>query len=171
MGLLSRITSIKPHVAPPSGKLTQDGGHALNKNTILRHTTPDAISPMQPGNWSSLRSVPVVKDPRYFTREESNALAELRSQKREQLGATKSAYKSLGKVEEYDAEVVKHHRKYQGKVADGELTKLKANARLARHLHAIRPDYARLGAGLERSEKSADRQVEVLKATILAEVS
>lgn len=170
MGFLSRATGIKPHVAPPSGKLSNDGGHVLNKNTILRHTTPDAISPLQPGDWSSLRSAPVVPRPMYFTREASNKLAEMRSQLRENLAATKSAYKSLSKIEEMDAEVVKHHRRYQGKVADGELTKLKANARLARHLHAIRPDYARMGAGLERAEKSADRQVEALKSSILAEV-
>lgn len=142
------------------------GGHAIERDRALAPTSPDAISPLNPGNFGSIRSVPVVRDPRYFTPEEAAVLSQLEKEKRVGAEASKKAYKKLGKIEEHDATVHRAHRKYEGKVADSELTKKQADARLARHLHAIRPDYARLGAGLERAEANADRRISELKSKV-----
>jgi hypothetical protein len=53
-----------------SGKLpaTNDGNHAINKSKVLAQTDAGVITPNTPGNFSSIRSIPVVPDPRYFDR-------------------------------------------------------------------------------------------------------
>ncbi|MEI1374633.1 hypothetical protein PQG02_28985 [Nostoc sp. UHCC 0926] len=51
-------------------------------------------------------------------------------------------------------------------VADKELTKKRADALTARHLHTLRPEYAKLGFGLDRAEDKASQRVEELKAKI-----
>ena len=73
------------------------------------------------------------------------------------------AYKSLAKLERSDATVHKAQRKYEGVVADEELNKLKANAKQAMQLHALRPDYARLGTKLDRAENNATNRIQQLK--------
>jgi len=142
------------------------GGHAIDRAKALAPTDPTAISPLNPGNFGSIRSVPVVPSPRYFSPEEAAALSQLEKEKGVGAKASQKAYKKLAKIENHDATVHKAHRKYEGKVADSELTKKQADARLARHLHAIRPDYARLGAGLERAEQNADRRISELKIRV-----
>lgn len=142
------------------------GGHAIDKSKILAPSDPTVISPLNPGNFGSIRSVPIVPAPRYFSPEEAAALSQLEKEKGVGAKASQKAYKKLAKIEEHDSTVHKAHRKYEGKVADSELVKKQADARLGRHLHALRPDYARLGAGLERAEKSADSQIEAIKSKI-----
>ena len=155
------------------GKLAKDGGgdlasggHGIDREQVLAPTDAGAISPLNPGSFSSIRSTPVVPAPRYFAPEEAAALAQLEKEKAIGAKASQKAYKKLAKIENHDATVHKAHRKYEGKVADSELTKKQADARLARHLHAIRPDYARLGAGLERAEANADRRISELKGKV-----
>lgn len=142
------------------------GGHAIDRAKVLAPSDPTAISPLNPGNFGSIRSVPVVPAPRYFTPEEAAALSQLEKEKAVGEKAAKKAYKKLAKIEGHDAEVHRAHRKYEGKVADHELTKKQADARLGRHLHALRPDYARLGLGLERAEQNADRRISELKGKV-----
>lgn len=167
MGLQKLLFGGKGNLA--SGEKGGDvagGGHAIDREKVLAPTSPDAISPLNPGNFSSIRSVPVVPSPRYFSPEEAAALSQMEKEKRVGAKAAKKAYKKLAKIEGHDAEVHKSHRKYEGQVADAELLKKQADARLARHLHAIRPDYARLGTGLERAEASADRRISELKGKV-----
>jgi hypothetical protein len=59
-----------------AGKLpaTNDGNHAIDKSNVLAQTDAGVITPNTPGNFSSIRSVPVVPDPRYFTKEEADAM-------------------------------------------------------------------------------------------------
>lgn len=142
------------------------GAHQLNHNHILSPTTPGVITPTNPGNFDSIRSVPLVNAPRYFDRDEANALRELATEKAEGARQSQRAYKSLSKIEAADATVHRAHRKYQGNVADSELDKKRADAKLGRHLHAIRPDYARLGSGLERAELGADRRIAEIQAAV-----
>ncbi|HLO52494.1 MAG TPA: hypothetical protein VK211_29110 [Kamptonema sp.] len=142
------------------------GGHAINRSQVLAPTDAGAISPLNPGNFTSIRSTPVVPAPRYFAPEEADALAQLEKEKAIGAKASKKAYKKLGKIEGHDATVHKAHRKYEGEVADHELTKKQADARLGRHLHALRPQYARLGFGLERAEQNADRRISELKSKV-----
>ena len=65
-----------------------------------------------------------------------------------------------------DAKVHKHHRKYEGVVADNELIKKRADARLGNHLHGMRPAYARLGMSLDQAASNADTRIGEIKAKL-----
>jgi hypothetical protein len=83
----------------------------------------------------------------------------LAKEKTEGARHAKRAYEAAGKIEEADAKVHKHHRKYEGVVADNELVKKRADARLGKHLHGLRPAYARLGMGLEQAASNAETRI------------
>ena len=51
-------------------------------------------------------------------------------------------------------------------VADSELTKKRADASTAKHLHALRPEYAKLGFGVDRADGKAQQRIDELKAKI-----
>lgn len=162
MGILARITDkIKGNKS--SSSLTA-GGHAIDKNIVLKPTDPTVINPTNPGTWESVRTAPIVEKPRYFTKPEADAIKKIATEKTEGARQAQRAYKSLGKIEKADATVHKAHRKYQGAVADNELTKLRSNARLGRKLHGQRPEYVRMSNGLERAEQSAQTRIDELKA-------
>ncbi len=162
MGILARITDRIKGGGKSTANLS-DGGHAISKDKVLQPTDNTVINPINPGNWSSIRTAPVVPDPRYFNKTEADALKGLATEKTEGARQSKRAYKSLSKIEKADATVHKSHRQYQGEVASSELTKLRSNARLGRKLHAQRGDYFKLGSGLERAEKSAQTRIDELK--------
>ena len=130
-------------------------------------TDASVITPLNPGNFSSIRTTPVVTEPRYFTEEEAKAMKDLAKEKTENARHAKKAYKSLTQIEEADAKVHKSHRKYEGAVATNELTKKKADVGLAKKLHGLRPGYARLGMGLERAENRATERIEAIKTKLL----
>ncbi|MEG4605650.1 hypothetical protein QUA86_10655 [Microcoleus sp. F6_B6] len=130
-------------------------------------TDASVITPLNPGNFSSIRTTPVVDAPRYFTEEEAKAMKDLAKEKTENARHAKKAYKSLTQIEEADAKVHKAHRKYEGAVAVNELTKKKADVGLAKKLHGLRPGYARLGIGLEKAENRATERIEAIKAKLL----
>jgi hypothetical protein len=142
------------------------GGHNINPSQVLRPTAPDVINPVNPGTWQSVRTAPINHEPRYFTKPEADALKQLATNKTEGARQTRRAYRSLGKIEDADALVHQEHRRYIRNVADAELTKQRSNARTARHLHAIRPEYAKLGYGLETAENNAQQRIEQLRAKI-----
>ena len=150
------------------GKLasTNDGGHAIDKSRVLAQTDAGAISPTNPGNFGSIRSVPVVPEPRYFDREQADKLKELAKEKTDGARQSKRAYKALGKIEEADATVHKEHRKYEGVVAENELKKVRGNASLAKKLHALRPGYARLGMGIDKADSDARTRIDAIKAKL-----
>jgi hypothetical protein len=130
-------------------------------------TDASVITPLNPGNFSSIRTSPVVDAPRYFTEEEANAMKKLAKEKTEGARQAKKAYKSLIQIEDADAKVHKSHRKYEGAVATNELTKKKADVGLAKKLHGLRPGYAQLGIGLEKAENRATERIEAIKAKLL----
>ena len=130
-------------------------------------TDASVITPLNPGNFTSIRTSPVVDAPRYFTDEEAGAMKKLAKEKTEGARHAKKAYKSLIQIEESDAKVHKSHRKYEGAVATNELTKKKADVGLAKTLHGLRPGYARLGVGLENAENKAAARIETIKAKLL----
>ncbi|MEZ2238110.1 MAG: hypothetical protein ACBR20_11715 [Microcoleus sp.] len=149
-----------------SGGLSH-GSHAINHSTVLAPTSADAISPLNPGKFvASERSVPIIEKPRYFTEEEADAMKTLAKEKTEGARHAKRAYEAAGKIEEADAKVHKHHRKYEGVVADNELVKKRADARLGKHLHGLRPAYARLGMGLEQAASNAESRISEIKAKL-----
>jgi hypothetical protein len=152
-----------------AGKLasTNDGNHAIDKSKVLTSTAPGVITPLTPGNFGSIRTAPIVPEPRYFDREQADKLKELAKEKTDGARQSKRAYKALGKIEEADAVVHKEHRKYEGVVAENELKKVRGNAGLAKKLHALRPGYARLGLGIDNADNKARTAIDAIKAKLL----
>ena len=151
-----------------AGKInsSNDGNHAIDKLKVLAATNAGVITPKTPGNFSSIRSVPIVPDPRYFTKEEADAMKGLAKEKADGARQSKRAYKSLAKIEEADKTVHKEHRKYEGAVAENELGKKRADAGLAKKLHSMRPGYARLGLGIDKADSDARTRIDEIKAKL-----
>jgi hypothetical protein len=151
-----------------AGKLnsSNDGSHAIDKSKVLAKTDSEVITPNSPGNFSSIRSVPVVPDPRYFDREQADKLKELAKEKTEGARQSKRAYKSLAKIEVADKIVHKEHRKYEGAVAENELGKKRSDAGLAKKLHSMRPGYARLGLGIDKADSDARTRIDAIKTKL-----
>ncbi|MEG3849822.1 hypothetical protein QT971_21015 [Microcoleus sp. herbarium19] len=156
-----------------AGKLasTNDGNHSIDKSRVLASTDTAAITPTNPGNFGSIRSVPVVPAPRYFTKDEADGLKDLAKEKAEGARQAKRGYKALGKIEQADAVVHKEHRKYEGVVADNELKKVRSNAGLAKKLHGLRPGYARLGLGIDKADSDARTRIDAIRAKLTAGAS
>ena len=150
------------------GKLSafNDGSHALDKSKVLAQTDDGVITPKTPGNFSSIRSVPVVPDPRYFTKEEADAMKGLAKEKTDGARQSKRAYKALTKIEAADKTVHQQHRKYEGAVAENELGKKRADTGLAKKLHGMRPGYARLGLGIDKADSDARTRIDEIKAKL-----
>jgi hypothetical protein len=151
-----------------AGKInsSKDGNHAIDKSKVLAQTDTGVITPNNPGNFSSIRSVPVVPDPRYFTEEEVDAMKGLAKEKTDGARQSKRAYKSLAKIEAADKTVHKEHRKYEAAVAGNELGKKRADAGLAKKLHGLRPGYARLGLGIDKADSDARTRIDAIKAKL-----
>jgi hypothetical protein len=145
---------------------SNDGSHAIDKSKVLAQTDALVITPNSPGNFSSIRSVPVVPDPRYFTKEEADALKGKALEKADGARQSKRAYKSLAKIEAADKTVHKEHRKYEGAVAENELGKKRSDAGLAKKLHGLRPGYARLGLGIDKADSDARIRIDAIKAKL-----
>ena len=151
-----------------AGKLStsNDGSHAINKSKVLAQTDASVITPNTPGNFSSIRSVPLVPDPRYFNKEEADALKGLAKDKTDGARQSKRAYKALTKIEAADKTVHQQHRKYEGAVAENELGKKRSDAGLAKKLHNLRPGYARLGLGIDKADSNARTRIDEIKAKL-----
>lgn len=164
MGFLARFTGKSNH----SSSNLALGGHSIDKNSVLKPTDPTAINPTNPGNWQSIRTAPINTDPRYFTKQEADVLKALAREKTDGARQSQRAYKSLKKIEEADSLVHRHHRNYIRGVADAELGKKRADAATAKHLHRLRPEYAKLGMGLDQADNKAQQRIDQLKAKIQA---
>jgi len=145
---------------------SNDGSHAIDKSKVLAQTDAGVITPNTPGNFSSIRSAPVVPDPRYFTKEEADAMKCLAKEKTDGARQSKRAYKALTKIEAADKTVHKEHRKYEGAVAQNELGKKRADVGLAKKLHGLRPGYARLGLGIDKADSDARTRIDEIKAKL-----
>ncbi|MEH2138895.1 hypothetical protein [Nostoc sp.] len=166
MGILARITSAGKSNSNSNESSLSTGGHGIDKNRVLSPTDPSVVNPVNAGTWETVRTAPVNHTPRYFNKAEADALKQVASQKREEARQAKRAYKSLRRLEESDAQVHTAHRTYIKGVADNELTKKRSDATTARHLHALRPEYAKLGFGLDRAENKAQQRIDELKAKV-----
>jgi hypothetical protein len=151
-----------------AGKISasNDGSHAIDKLKVLASTDTSVITPLNPGNFSSIRSVSVVPDPRYFDREQADKLKELAKEKTDGARQSKRPYNALTKIEVADKTVHKEHRKYEGAVAENELGKKRSDAGLAKKLHGLRPGYARLGLGIDRADSDARTRIDAIKAKL-----
>jgi len=152
---------------PTAGKIsTNDGNHAIDKSKVLSSTDTSVITPLNPGNFSSIRSAPVVPDPRYFDKEQADKLKELAKEKTDGARQSKRAYKALTKIEAADKTVHREHRKYEGAVAENELGKKRSDTGLAKKLHGLRPGYARLGLGIDKADSDARTRIDEIKAKL-----
>jgi hypothetical protein len=142
------------------------GNHAIDKSKVLASTDASVITPLNPGNFGSVRTVPVVPAPRYFTKEEADAMKDLAKEKTDGARQSKRAYKSLAKIEVADKTVHKEHRKYEGAVAQNELGKKRADVGLAKKLHGLRPGYARLGLGIDKADSDARTRIDEIKTKL-----
>jgi len=151
-----------------TGKISDsnDGSHAIDKSKVLAQTDARVITPKTPGNFSSIRSVPVVPDPRYFTKEEVEAMKSLAKEKTDGARQSKLVYKFLAKIETADKTVHQQHRKYERAVAENELGKKRADTGLAKKLHGLRPGYARLGLGIDKADSDARTRIDEIKAKL-----
>ena len=156
-----------------AGKLAtgNDGNHAIDKSRVLAATDAGAISPLNPGNFGSIRTAPVVPNPMYFDREQADRLKELAREKTDGAIQSKRAYGALSKIEEADAKVHKLHRKYEGVVAENELKKVRSNTGLAKKLHGMRPGYARLGMGIDKADSDARVRIDAIRSKLTAGAS
>ncbi|MEH2456391.1 hypothetical protein [Nostoc sp.] len=166
MGILARITNAAKSNSKSNEPTLSTGGHGIDRNKVLSPTDPSVVNPLNAGTWETVRTAPVNHKPRYFNKAEADALKACASQKREEARQAKRAYKSLRKLEESDAQVHTAHRTYIKGVADNELTKKRSDASTARHLHTLRPEYAKLGFGLDRAENKAQQRIDELKAKV-----
>lgn len=157
MGLMSLIF----------GESNCDGAHQIEKAKVLAPTVGQAPTPKEPGSISSIRTIPVCHDPRYFTRQEAQALKNLERKKTSEAKHTKRAYKSLKRIDSADTTVHKAHRSYQKKLAGNELQKIQANENYARRLHGQRKDYAELGVSLQNAETTANSAIASIKEGLL----
>lgn len=167
MGILARITTAAKSGNSNSSSLAT-GGHAIDKNRVLAPTDPSVVNPMNTGTWETVRTAPINHTPQYFTKADADNLKALAKDCTEGARQTQRAYRSLKKIESADAAVHKHHRNYLRGVSDAELTKKRADAATARHLHKLRPEYAKLGNGLDNAENKASQRIEELKAKVKA---
>ena len=164
MGLMSKLFGKKASIED-AGAITSSHKNeisGISKDNVLANT--DSLVPTpQNADFSTVRSVPVVPKPRYFTALEAGALQNLATQKREMTEHAKKAYKALKSVDTSDRVVHQLHRGYQGKVAQNEVAKLRSNAQLAEQLHQLRPDYAQLNQQVEVADKTASDAIARIK--------
>jgi hypothetical protein len=160
MGLMSLIFG--------TTTIVQDSNeeHKIDKNKALA-PTGEAPTPKNPGTFNSIRTIPVLHDPRYFTKEEARALKQLETQKTSEAKATKKAYKSLKKIDTADTTVHKTHRSYQKLLAANEQQKIASNACYAKKLHKLRPDYAQVEFGLVNAENLANEAIKAIKEGLM----
>lgn len=168
MGILSTITRTGGSGNDGGTGKTYTGGHTINLDRVMAPTDPNAINPMNPGKFTSIRTKEVVQAPRYYSKEEAQQLKLEAKQLTEGATHTRKAYKSLGRIEQADTRVHQAHRNYEGTVSESELDKKRSDAKLAKKLHTQRPQYTRLGRSVERADNAANTRITELTAKIEA---
>lgn len=136
----------------------------LAVESVLKATDRSVFSPSNPGSLGSVRTAPVVGNPRYFTRQEADALAQLLREKQEQKEHAYRSYAALQGIEKADAAVHCLHYNYAAQVASSELQKLSATQNYAVNLHALRPGMAALGTDLSHAANQASDRIAAIKA-------
>ena len=160
MGIMSYLLGDSP------GNSAHAGGHRIDPKTVLQPTDGQGPTPDNPGQFSSLRSVPVMEAPRYFSREEARAIEKLAKAREKGALYTKKTYEALQKLDAADTGVHIAHYRYQGNLAANEVKKLAANVTYANKLHGLRPRYAGLGLSLESADRKAGAKIQSMKEKI-----
>ena len=150
-----------------AGKIaSNDGSHAIDKSKVLAATDEQALSPMRPGNFNSIRSVPVIESPRYASKEEAKAMETLATEKESGAKYAKRLYGAALRIDGADTKVHKEHQKYKGGIAKNELRKIKASTTYATELHGLRKGYAKQGLRLDKADTNARAGIDEIKAKL-----
>lgn len=121
-----------------------------------------AFAPTNPGDLSHTRTVPIIGSQRPINGQEAEALAVLADQREALADSSKLGYESIQRIEQADQVIHESYRNYQGKVAQVELGKRKADTKYLEQLQNQRPEYAELGSRLIKAESRAtQRQLEI----------
>ena len=154
--------------APKNGGslATNDGGHSIDKLKVLTSTDEQALSPMNPGSFASIRSVPVIDTPRYASKEEATAMEGLAKEKEKGAKYAKRLYGAALSIDGADTKVHKEHQKYKGGIAKNELRKIKASTTYATGLHQLREGYAKQGVRLDNADTKARAGIDAIKAKL-----
>lgn len=158
MGLFNWLLKRKrENVSDAAPISTAHGAHTIDPATVMQGH--GGISPINPGSFGSVRSHPLVRQPRYFTPEEAEQYKQAAKALRQGAIATRQVYKSLASMEESDSLVHLSHRAYEGVSAVSELRKKQADAQLARQLHSQRAAYSRLHYSLDLAGQQAQLRI------------
>ena len=168
MSLQLRLFGSGQADAPKNGGslVVNDGGHSIDKSKVLASTDATALSPMNPGSFASIRSVPVIEAPRYASKDEAVAMEDLAKQKEKGAKYAKRLYGAALRIDGADTKVHKEHQKYKGGIAKNELRKIKASTTYATGLHGLREGYAKQGMRLDNADTKARAGIEAIKAKI-----
>ncbi|NJK37254.1 MAG: hypothetical protein HC825_00030 [Oscillatoriales cyanobacterium RM1_1_9] len=137
--------------------------HRINPANVLAPTDNQALNPRNPGPFGSVRSTPVLNDPRYFNKEEVQALKSLARERKSSSKYTQQAFNALQQIDDADVEVHAAFYQYRQHLAGNEVQKLAANTKYAEALHGLRPRYVSLGAGIDGADYKASFKIQQLK--------
>ncbi|MGL5082020.1 MAG: hypothetical protein ACRC8A_11100 [Microcoleaceae cyanobacterium] len=146
-------------------------GHQIDKFAVLAPTDPKVPAPRNPGRFTSVRSTPVLEDPRYFTGEEMKVLKAVVTEKKQQLKSTAAGYEILKQIDDIDASVHATHYSYREHLAGNEVKKLGANAKYAEALHGLRPRYVDLGTKLDQANQKAQLKIQAMKSKLRSDLN
>lgn len=144
---------------PPTGQASSGNALATAETSALQHSHPDVPTPSQPGNFHSLRTIGLQTSPRFYTKQEATSIKELASQRKKEVGYTRTAYKALSDIDNAETEVEGMHYDYLKTVASNEAKRLKAKTGLMRKLHSLRVVYDSLGQQIQSSQQLADHRI------------
>jgi len=135
------------------------GSHQIDKSLVLQPTDSTVFSPTNPGNFASIRSVPVLDSPRYFSKEEKVVLKQVAKQRKESAKHTQESYQALKQIDDADTTVHLAHYAYKGQLAGNEVKKLGANSNYAQKLHGLRPQYAQMSLNIDQANQQAVNKI------------
>lgn len=157
MGILNRI--LETWNQKTRDRNAGYGSHQIDKSLVLQPTDSTVFSPTNPGNFASIRSVPVLDSPRYFSKEEKVVLKQLAKQRKESAKHTQESYQALKQIDDADTTVHLSHYAYKGQLAGNEVKKLGANSNYAQKLHGLRPQYAQMSLNIDQANQQAVNKI------------
>lgn len=162
MGLFNRLTGGRASGGSFDRPRQGGSGGALAQNysAALQPTEPNAITPSNPGSFSTIRSAPILTQPRYFSAQEAAAIRQEAAKKQRDLTSTKSAYKGLKKMVKADAVTHVEHRQYETVLGRSEAKKKRADVNHAKAMIGLTPAYAGMGESLSLAADRASAQIQ-----------
>ncbi|SKB14039.1 conserved hypothetical protein [Planktothrix sp. PCC 11201] len=146
-----------------------DGSHkGISKDNVFKRSADNAITPDNPPEtiFDTYRTMPVCDRVREFTPEEADGLSELARVKKQNAKATKKAADQHESILNSEAKINRHGQRMIRNEAEFEVKTQGYKGTTAKSLHGMRPRYAAMGKGLEKSEQLADQAINNLMAQL-----